>query len=154
MDSSEAKLWQFVRFEIEASDFEKWIHSNAELEALCGTELHLALISCNYKNKLQTDEIRTQLRCWLERSDRRPSASDVEAKLAELASGVITPEEASIWASPYFQEEALDLEPFVSDAIESLAGADIPDIHRPYLFGPEDFAAWLSEFRLARNSRE
>lgn len=77
--------------------------------------------------------------------DRAPDREQVEAKLADLASGKITREEAAAWADRYDLDAINDESVF--DALELLAGADMISTDRPYLYGPEDFRAWLAEFR-------
>jgi hypothetical protein len=83
-----------------------------------------------------------------------PSREEVERKLLDLIEGRITREEASAWASPWVtaDEPGIDDEA-VWDAVGALWAADGPTIDRPYLFGREDFEAWLTEFR-ERTSHE
>lgn len=79
--------------------------------------------------------------------DRAPDRQQVEAKLVDLASGKITREEATAWAEQ-FDLDAIDDE-LVVDALELLTGADMISTDRPYLYGPEDFRAWLAKYRRA-----
>jgi hypothetical protein len=69
----------------------------------------------------------------------------VEAKLADLAAGTITREQASAWAEQFDSDLVEDEAVF--DALDLLEGADMVSTDRPYLYGPEDFRAWLEEFR-------
>jgi hypothetical protein len=77
-----------------------------------------------------------------------PSREDVEQKLIDLIAERITREEASAWASPWVTADDPGIEDrAVWDAVSALWGADGPTTDRPYLFGREDFKAWLAEFR-------
>lgn len=77
--------------------------------------------------------------------DGGPDRRQVEAKLVDLASGKITREEVAAWAER-FDLDVIDDE-LVVDALELLTGADMISTDRPYLYGPEDFRAWLAQFR-------
>ena len=79
-----------------------------------------------------------------------PSREEVERKLLDLIEDRITREEASAWASPWVTADDPGIEDdAVWQAIGSLWMADGPtsDHPYPYLFGREDFEAWLQEFR-------
>jgi hypothetical protein len=83
-----------------------------------------------------------------------PSRDEVERKLLDLIEDRITREQASAWASPWVTAEDPGIDDkAVWDAVGALWGADGPTSDRPYLFGREDFEAWLTEFR-EKTSRE
>lgn len=44
-------IWEFIRGDLRASEFEHWLYSNEALENLFGESLYLDLISTNYKDK-------------------------------------------------------------------------------------------------------
>lgn len=83
---------------------------------------------------------------------QQPDRRQVEAKLADLASGKITREEAATWAEQ-FDLTLIDDELAV-EALELLSGADMVSTDRPYLYGPEDFRAWLAWFRRCTGAQE
>jgi protein-disulfide isomerase len=77
-----------------------------------------------------------------------PSREEVERKLQDLIAERITREDASAWASLWVTADNHGIEDdAVWDAVSALWGADGPANDRPYLFGPDDFGAWLAEFR-------
>lgn len=79
----------------------------------------------------------------------QPTLTQVVQKLKQLASGEISREEASAWASPWvtkfdeFKLDDRDVDRKVKVALENLAGADTPTSDREYLFERIDFEAWL-----------
>ncbi len=81
-----------------------------------------------------------------------PSRNDVERILIDLASGSLSPAEASDWANQWIlvdfppREERVD-DKVVWKALVLLSGADLKTIDRPFLHGKEDFEKWLKEFR-------
>lgn len=81
-----------------------------------------------------------------------PSRQQVEEKLKALASGDVSRLDAALWAEQ-FDLDAVD-DDAVFRALDQLSGADTPSIDRPYLYGQEDFRAWLDEFRRATASEE
>ena len=75
-----------------------------------------------------------------------PTQEQVAAKLRELIAGVVSPEAASEWASPWITrlEEIPDAK--VKRALVELGGADlIVDMEGHRLHGRADYAAWLKE---------
>ena len=79
-----------------------------------------------------------------------PDRQEVERKLELLIGGAVSREAASDWARPFIVEEGGPSD--VSDegawaAIEKIGMADLPTSDRPYLYGIEDFKAWLDELR-------
>lgn len=77
-----------------------------------------------------------------------PPRAEVEAKLSDLIAGRITPEDASVWASPWVMAEWPVEDEAFRDALECLHMADMPaSMEGGYLYGREDFEAWLAEFR-------
>jgi hypothetical protein len=75
--------------------------------------------------------LRSQILSWLER----------------LAAGQVTREEAARWAGQIVEDDAMPDEPDLFDAIDELAGADLPTTDREYLYGKEDFEAWLAKLK-------
>lgn len=75
-----------------------------------------------------------------------PTKDEIAAKLKSLVRGDLSREDVSEWARPWITrlEEVSDAD--VRRAIDSLCAADMPSTDRPYLYGPDDFEQWLSEF--------
>lgn len=79
----------------------------------------------------------------------QPTLTQVVQKLKQLASGEISREEASAWASPWvtkfdeFKLDDRDADRKVKDGLTNLALADTPTSDREYLFERIDFEAWL-----------
>ena len=75
-----------------------------------------------------------------------PSRKEVEAKLRELISGKRSRQEVADWASQWIRaSEPRVGDPAVWKALTSLVGADMLTTDRPYLYGEDDFRAWLEE---------
>lgn len=85
-------------------------------------------------------------------TNRPPTRDEVEQKLRQLASGEITPQAASDWASPWvttLDEIEPRLDRRIAEALKLLSGADLlgdPGIKGALLHGPEDFEDWLRDF--------
>jgi hypothetical protein len=77
-----------------------------------------------------------------------PTRDDVARVFRDLIDGRITREEASDWARPWVIAD-VDIDQATLEALEGLYGADAPTTDRPYLFGEEDFRAWLAELEQA-----
>jgi hypothetical protein len=86
----------------------------------------------------------------LENGDILPSRDVTLKVLKDLADGKISREDAADWASEWVRqvdESDFDIDDeIVWDAIETLSGADMKTIDRPYLFDSVDFRAWYEEF--------
>jgi len=80
----------------------------------------------------------------------RTTRDEVFSWLQRLAEGKVTREEAATWAGQFLLEDAMPDEPNLFAAIRDLAAADTGAPDRDYLFGPEDFEAWLHRFRDGR----
>ena len=59
-------LWKFVRGDISADDFEKWLYNEAALEMAFEDEAYLTLIGCNFRNKEDTFTLKVSIRSALE----------------------------------------------------------------------------------------
>ena len=84
-----------------------------------------------------------------------PTRTEVSARLTDLTEGRLSPEEAAEWARPFVTDESLQpahLDKPVWDAVTRLLGADLRRSPNEYLHGPDDFAAWLAEFRQSTGS--
>lgn len=65
---------KFVRGETSIADFEAWLYHDETLERAVGSEFHLDIISCNFRNKHEVFFIKKRLRelaiqrqqCWCE----------------------------------------------------------------------------------------
>ncbi len=81
----------------------------------------------------------------------QPTLSMVAQKLKQLASGEISREDASAWATPWvikldeFRLDDSTQDRKVKRALGNLAGADTPTSDREFLFEKVDFEAWLQE---------
>ncbi len=89
-----------------------------------------------------------------DREEQVPTRTYVEAKLLDLIEGRASREEVSLWAEYWLHEDFVkgrDLfdDTVVLDGLEALSMADAPSTDRPYLYGEEDFQAWLQELRRA-----
>ncbi|WP_327714100.1 DNA-binding protein [Streptomyces sp. NBC_00490] len=76
---------------------------------------------------------------------------DLEAStrshLFSLASGAISPEEASEWALRVMDSDAPELQDErIWTALDRLSGADLMEGPGQYLHGKEDFESWVTEF--------
>jgi hypothetical protein len=80
--------------------------------------------------------------------ERFPSRNDVIAKLHALVAETTSREEIASWASSWLRSGTAHVDDTrVWDALNSLAMADLISIDRPYLYGKDDFEAWLAELR-------
>jgi hypothetical protein len=84
-----------------------------------------------------------------------PTRSAVLSKLADLADGNLSPEDASAWAETWLlidQTPGADVQikdwP-VWEALKVLAGADLQAEPGTYLHGSKDFLDWLQQLRNA-----
>ncbi|MFE0021447.1 hypothetical protein [Amycolatopsis sp. NPDC059021] len=76
-----------------------------------------------------------------------PTRAEVRELLSGLAEGTVTPVEAAKRAAPWLTEEAGDVQDeVVWDTIDALSAADSATPDQGFLYGPEDFRAWLAEF--------
>ena len=75
-----------------------------------------------------------------------PTRHEVAEQIQALIDGSKTREEVSLWASKYVLDDAVDIpNEVIARVLESLVGADIFADMENYLFGIEDFQAWLKE---------
>lgn len=84
-----------------------------------------------------------------------PTREEVRAKLFGLLDGSVTREEAHDWAVQWIGAR----DPEVDDEVvwQGLTTIILADAHggdRPYLYGDEDFGAWLAEFEAASLPRQ
>lgn len=80
-----------------------------------------------------------------------PTRDEIERVLEGLLAGTTSPAEASTWAVTLL-DEAPDPAPWndaTEDALSALATADAQTGPSTFLYGAEDFASWLDEFREA-----
>lgn len=88
-----------------------------------------------------------------DRAEHRPAApsrAEVEEKLRGLIEGRYSREAVTSWAEQWVMAK----DPNVQDgavwrALTALAGADLISTDRPYLYGREDFLAWLNDLQQA-----
>jgi hypothetical protein len=59
------QVWRFVRQDTKAEDFEQWVYSSPHLEELLGAELHLELISADYRDRDAVHGLRQRLSSWV-----------------------------------------------------------------------------------------
>ncbi|MFD9895142.1 hypothetical protein ACFWY9_37860 [Amycolatopsis sp. NPDC059027] len=72
---------------------------------------------------------------------------EIRKLLTGLTEGTIARDEAAQWARPWLAEEAGDVQDeAVWDTIDALSAADSATPDQGFLYGPEDFRAWLAEF--------
>lgn len=64
------KIWEFVRGDLGAGDFEKWVYKNNELEDILSKELYLEIISVNYKSKSEVSDLKQKLEGILHESNK------------------------------------------------------------------------------------
>ncbi len=81
----------------------------------------------------------------MDRMNQPPSRDEVAARFRALIANEQTREAVSDWAGPWFSQLDEIADPKVAEAIQLLRMADLPTTNRPYLYGPEDFEAWLKE---------
>lgn len=62
------QLWAFVRGDAEQGEFEAWLYQDAGLENLLGTDLHWQLVSCDFKDRDATWQVRQALRGCLSKN--------------------------------------------------------------------------------------
>lgn len=75
-----------------------------------------------------------------------PARRDVQAKLRDLLSGNVSREDVADWAAQWVRmanPNVKDL--YVWKALTRISGADMISTDRPYLYGEQDFEAWLKE---------
>lgn len=80
--------------------------------------------------------------------DKPPTANEAAEVLRGLIAGLITRESAVRWASPWaFQKCDAVIDVRLLRCLENIAAADMISTDRPYLYGKEDFQAWLAEIQ-------
>lgn len=77
-----------------------------------------------------------------------PSREEVGARLRSLAAATVSPDEADHWASRWVvaDDSGVD-DPVVWQGLTHLCGASVRRPDGEYLYGPEDFRAWLAQFQ-------
>jgi hypothetical protein len=68
-------------------------------------------------------------------------------KLRALEAGELSREAVATWAETLVVEE-VRVERALWNALVATSGADTPTVDRPYLYGPEDFAAWRADLEM------
>ena len=71
MEISEQTLWSFVRGDISAEDFERFVYASGELEGLLGKDKYLELLAAGYRDENDILELKQMLRVWLEENRHR-----------------------------------------------------------------------------------
>lgn len=61
-NSAIENIWKFIRGDMLASDFEKWVYADPTLENLFGKLLHLEIISANFSSKDMVFQLKTTLK--------------------------------------------------------------------------------------------
>ena len=64
-------IWTFVRGDMEAADFERWLYANSSLEGELGGRFYLDVISADYANKLAVGDIKASLEDYAEENTAR-----------------------------------------------------------------------------------
>ncbi len=59
-------LWKFVRGDVNANEFEKWLYNETALETAFEDESYLILIGCDFRSKEDTYKIKASIRSVLE----------------------------------------------------------------------------------------
>lgn len=59
-------LWKFVRGDVGADDFEKWLYNETALETAFEDEEYLTLIGCNFRSKEDTFALKASIRSALQ----------------------------------------------------------------------------------------
>jgi hypothetical protein len=77
--------------------------------------------------------------------DTVPSRTDVITRLRALIAETMSRQEVASWASAWLRGDPQVDDQGVWNALNSLAMADLISTDRPYLYGREDFEAWLSD---------
>ena len=60
--SIQQKFMDFIKGDIRAADFEKWIYKQPELESLMGEEKYVELLSLNFQQKRESESAKRMLR--------------------------------------------------------------------------------------------
>ena len=81
-------------------------------------------------------------------SPPEPTRVEVAARLQGLIDGRLSREEVATWAKRWVTAD----DPRIRDqavwsVLQSMSGADLISTDRPYLYGLEDFQAWLEELK-------
>jgi hypothetical protein len=79
-----------------------------------------------------------------------PSRAELAERLREIIRNPAARAATAAWASEYIVFDAPQLyppieDPMVSATLQRLSAADAPSTDRPYLYGEQDFLAWLEE---------
>jgi len=75
-----------------------------------------------------------------------PTVDDVANVLRGLINETMSRQDAANWASHWVTESHSNVEDTrVWEALKELVAADLITTDRPYLYGKEDFEAWLEE---------
>ncbi len=78
-----------------------------------------------------------------------PTRPEIAAVLRGLIDGVRTRQSASACASDWVLGDARISDPAVRETLEWLLMADMISTDRPFLFGDEDFRAWLDDLSVS-----
>lgn len=65
-DDQRQVFWKFVRGDLDANEFEKWLYNEAALETALEDEFYLTLIGCDFRSREDTFKIRASIRLLLE----------------------------------------------------------------------------------------
>ena len=81
-----------------------------------------------------------------------PTREGVAERMELLIAGQMSRDEIADWAKEFIFYDNPQIYPEVSDLVvfdmlTTLSGADSPSTDREFLYGEEDFVAWLSELR-------
>lgn len=78
--------------------------------------------------------------------DRAPTKAEVISQIRRLLSRDCDRSAIADWARPWVATRADEVDDLrILRALESIASADLPTTDREFLYGREDFAAWLEE---------
>lgn len=61
MDASLVTIWRFIRGDLPAAEFERWLYAHEELESAVGAPGYLALISTDFRDPVAVRRARSQL---------------------------------------------------------------------------------------------
>jgi hypothetical protein len=148
---NDAREWPFqARIEEEIGNLSRL---RLELSAMAVDEgRHMALSAWIHSTQELLRSLDGRVVAAQDRRKRFPSltrhtpAERVAAVLVDLLEGRVVREDVAEWASAYVRRhEPPDLTKNVWLAVERMAGADSPTTDRAYLYGEEDFEAWLRD---------
>lgn len=71
MDEVEKTIWQFLRGDIGAQEFESWVYTSESIEIAFGPDMYLELLSAGYRDEHDLADLMQLLRKWLDEHSQR-----------------------------------------------------------------------------------